>query len=69
MIVKFYFYDHETMDTEEGTEVSLKLTDMVEIAASFNELLNNIKKDDNEVCFKDKTNIFSSIINFYKIIK
>lgn len=40
---KIYFWDHETMDTEEGEICELHYEDMVLLAESFEELLKKIK--------------------------
>lgn len=40
---KIYFWDHETMDTDEGEQCKLRYEDMVLLADSFEELLNKIE--------------------------
>ena len=56
---KIYFWDHETMDTDDDEPCKLTIEDMKEIASSFEELLDNIKESPYVVEVKKKTGFWS----------
>lgn len=63
---RIYFWDHETMDTDDGEVCEIGIEDMNEIAASFKELLDNIKEDSYEFEVEEKPNFFKNILKRIK---
>ncbi len=59
---KIYFWDHETMDTDYGAKCTLLFEDMILIANSFEDLLENIKS----VEIPTTTGKIDKIKNFFR---
>ena len=61
-----YFWDHETMDTEEDAECVISINDMYKIADSFEMLLNQIKESPYEFEMKEKKGLRNLLKMFSK---
>ena len=59
---KIYFWDHETMDTDDDEICTLGFEDMYRLADSFGELLDKIEKSTFEIEFEEETNFFKRIM-------
>lgn len=59
---KIYFWDHETMDTDDDEICTLGFEDMYFLADSFGELLDKIEKSTFEIEFEEETNFFKRIM-------
>ena len=64
---KIYFWDHETMDTDDGEECQLDFSDMYELASSFRELLDKLEASPfiYEI-EEEKPSLFKKIFNVLK---
>lgn len=64
---KIYFWDHETMDTDVDDVCEITLDNMLEIAGSFNELLDCIKESSYVMQVVSKPSFFENMVQYIKV--
>ena len=63
---KIYYWDHETMDTDDDEECVLCFEDMCFLANSFNEFLKNLQPDTTEVVIEEVKSLKDRFLGFFR---